>query len=1024
MQMKKTKNLSYRLIAFCAGMFFALGVSAQSTIKGHVQDADTGEEIIGASVVVKGTSGGAVTDLDGNFSVQCNSGATLVVSYVGYATQEVKASNGVVVSLKNDDQALNEVVVIGYGTVKKSDATGSVMTFTTDPKMKGVATNPQDMLVGKMAGVTVTTNGGASTDGATIRIRGGSSLTASNDPLIILDGVYIDNNTPGGMGNILSTINPNDIESFTVLKDASATAIYGSRASNGVIIITTKKGKSGKIKVSYDGSMTIATRRKDIDVFSGPEYRKLIEEVFAGDSRYDAVMDKLGYWRTNPETGESEQFFADTDWQKELFRTSVSTDHSLTAMGSITKNLPFRVSLGYTNNNGILNDDHMHRYTGSFNLNPTFFDGRLSVNLNGRAMWIKNNFSDRSLIKTAVSMDPTKPVHDPESQYGGYTSWLDANGNMLGFCDKNPVAGQNMKNNFSHAWNMIGSAQIEYKSLYVPGLKANLNLSIDGTHSWGINENYYNAPLAFQTLGNKNVYTNSKKNSLLDFYLTYAKGLEQIKSHFDVMGGYSWQHYYSNGHSTGYGQYTTDQPYTRLDEIDPATLYPVEDLINVNPEWKTEHYIVSFFGRLNYSFDDKYLFTFTLRDDGSSRFGKDNRWGVFPSLALGWRIIQEQFMQNQNVVSNLKLRFGWGKTGQQDINMGDYPYMGTYNFNTNGQSQYWRNGVWMALVKPNAYNPNLKWETTTTWNIGLDYGFLRNRINGSVDWYYRKTTNLINAEAKVPAGTNFSEFVVDNIGSLRNTGIEFTINTIPVQTKDITWEVNANFAYNSNKILELTNSGASTDLRRIGYTGYDGSQQNMAHAVGHPANMFYVFEQVYDEQGKPIEGLFVDQNNDGKLDDKDLHLYHCADPNFTYGISTKLQFRNWDFSVAGHGAFNNWVYNGIAANNSEIGIATIYANEYLRNRVTDAKNTRWDNKKVLSDYYVQNASFFRIDNITLGYSFANLFGSKINGRAYFVCQNPFVFTAYDGLDPEIPGGIDLDVYPRPVSFQLGLNLNF
>jgi len=704
----------------------------------------------------------------------------------------------------------------------------------------------------------------------------------------------------------------------------------------------------------------------------------------------------------------------------------VSTDHSAQIMGSLAEWLPIRVSVGYTNTNGILKTDHQHRYTGSVNLNPEFLKGHLKLNLNGRGQWQKNNFADRSTIRQAVSMNPTVPVEDPTSQYGGYWSWTDAGGQMLGFCDKNPVAGLYKHHDYAHAWNMIGSAQIEYNAFYVEGLKANLNLSIDGTHSWGENADDHDQPYnnKFSTLGTRSVYSTSKRNSLLDFYLTYNKDLKEIKSHFDVMAGYSWQHYYSYGTSTYYGQFTTDQTWNKLSDIDPSTLYPVAEQTNVSPKWETEHYIVSFFGRLNYSFDDKYLFTFTLRDDGSSRFGKDNRWGIFPSLALGWRIIQEKFMQNQNVLSNLKLRLGWGKTGQQDINMGDYPYMGTYTLNSNGQSQYWRNGAWQQLLKPNAYNPNLKWETTTTWNIGLDYGFLDNRINGSIDWYYRKTTDLINAEAKVPAGTNFAEYVVDNIGSLRNTGIEATVNFIPVQTKDFTWEISGNLAFNSNKILELTNSGAATDYRRFGSTGYDGAFQNMVHYVGNPASMFFVYEQVYDQDGRPIEGLFVDQNNDGVLDDNDLRPYHTADPNFTYGVNTKLQIKNWDFSVAGHGSAGNWVYNGIAANNSEIGPASIYANQYLRNRVKDALNTYWDMKKVLSDYYVQNAAFFRIDNITLGYTFQNLFGAKTTGRVYAVCQNPFVFTKYKGLDPEVAGGIDLDVYPRPVSFQLGLNLNF
>ena len=642
--MEKTKHLVCRLLMLCAVMLFALDVSAQTIISGHVKD-DIGEDVIGASVLIKGAPGGTVTDFDGNFKVQCEPGVTLVISYIGYMTQEVVAKDGMEVIMKDDNALLDEVVVIGYGSVKKADATGSVMTFQADPKLKGVANNPQDMLVGKMAGVTVTTNGGAATDGATIRIRGGSSLSASNDPLIILDGVYIDNSGISGMGNILSTINPNDIESFTVLKDASATAIYGSRASNGVIIVTTKKGKSGQVKVSYNGSVTASVRRKDIDVFSGDEYRKLVSDIFAGDSRYDEVMSKLGT--------------ENTDWQKELFRTGVSTDHSAQLMGSLAEWLPVRVSLGYTNTNGILKTDHQHRYTGSVNLNPEFFKGHLKLNLNGRGQFQKNNFADRSTIKTAVSMNPTVPVMDPNSQYGGYWSWTDANGQMLGFCDKNPVAGLDKHNDYAHAWNMIGSAQIEYNAFYVEGLKANLNLSIDGTHSWGENVDDYDQPYnnKFSTLGTRSVYSSSKRNSLLDFYLTYNKDLKEIKSHFDVMAGYSWQHYYSYGTSTYYGQYTTDQPWNRLTDIDPTTLYPVEEQTNVSPKWETEHYIVSFFGRLNYSFDDKYLLTFTLRNDGSSRFGKDNRWGLFPSLALGWRIIQEKFMQN--LVGASSLHWHW-----------------------------------------------------------------------------------------------------------------------------------------------------------------------------------------------------------------------------------------------------------------------------------------------------------------------------------------------------------------------------
>ena len=621
-----------RMLGLILGLFLSVGAFAQIEVKGHVKDA-AGEDIIGATVRVEGTQTATVSDFDGNFVLKAKEGATLVVSYVGYQNATVKAAPTVEVTLVDDETVLQDVVVIGYGSVRKSDATGSVMSVEADQLNKGLATSPADLLQGKTPGVQIVTNSGAPGAGAKIRIRGGSSLSASNDPLIVIDGLPISSTEISG-GDMLNTINPNDIESFSILKDASATAIYGSRASNGVIIITTKKGKSGQLKVSYSGSVTASMRRNDIDVFSGDEYRDLVGKIFAGDSRYDEVMTKMGN--------------ENTDWQKELFRTGVSTDHSAQIMGSLAEWLPIRVSVGYTNTNGILKTDHQHRYTGSVNLNPEFLKGHLKLNLNGRGQWQKNNFADRSTIRQAVSMNPTVPVEDPTSQYGGYWSWTDAGGQMLGFCDKNPVAGLYKHHDYAHAWNMIGSAQIEYNAFYVEGLKANLNLSIDGTHSWGENADDHDQPYnnKFSTLGTRSVYSTSKRNSLLDFYLTYNKDLKEIKSHFDVMAGYSWQHYYSYGTSTYYGQFTTDQTWNKLTDIDPSTLYPVAEQTNVSPKWETEHYIVSFFGRLNYSFDDKYLFTFTLRDDGSSRFGKDNRWGIFPSLALGWRIIQEKFMQN------------------------------------------------------------------------------------------------------------------------------------------------------------------------------------------------------------------------------------------------------------------------------------------------------------------------------------------------------------------------------------------
>ncbi len=1006
-----------RLAMICCLMLMGtVSAMAQSAtkIRGSVIDT-SGEGLPGASVRVKGGTEGTATDFDGKFELQCAPGTLLEVTYIGYVAQEVPAADGMVITLVEDSEMLNEVVVIGYGTVKKSDATGSLATLEADPKLKGVASTADDMLVGKIAGVTVTSGGGSATGGSSIRIRGGSSLSASNDPLIILDGVYLDNSGIGGVGNMLSTIDPNDIESFTVLKDASATAIYGSRASNGVILITTKKGKSGRVKITYDGTVSISHIKKKINVLDGNEFQDLIKNTFAGASNQNEVYTKLGL-AMNPETGEWESVSnANTDWQKEIFRTAISTEHNISALGSIGEFMPYRISLGYTNNNGILKTDHMRRYTGSIALTPSFFNGHLKASLFGKAMHIKSNFANGGAVGAAIFMDPTKPVYDDNSPYHGYWSWVGDDGNLISVATKNPVSILECWDDQAKVWNFIGSAQLEYNAFFVPGLKANLNLSIDASSSKGYSEAPFDAPSFANSLGFRNDWTNHRTNKQLDFYATYARDLESIKSHFDIMAGYSWQHYFVRNDWYTVGQHERD--------VD-GNLVPKETSISQG-ESKTEHYILSFFGRVNYSYDNRYLATFTLRDDGSSRFAKKNRWGLFPSLALAWRISEEAFMKEQNTLSNLKLRLGWGKTGQQDINQGDYPYLGSYSYSINNAASYYRDGEWSRLLKPNAYNEDLKWETTTTWNAGIDFGFLDNRINGSLDFYHRKTTDLINAEAKVPAGVNFAEYVVANIGSLTNTGLELTMNFVPIRTNDVTWEINTNVAWNKNKIIELTNGDNSAEIRRFGRTSSgDGSFQLKAHAVDQPAGMFYVYEQVYDSDGHPLEGVFVDRNDDGIVDENDLYFYHNADPSVTYGFSTKLQYKNWDFSVAGHGQGGNWIYNSVASNSAELSRARLFANAFLSNRTDYAFDTNWQTSKVLSDYYVQNGAFFRIDNITLGYSFENLFASRLGGRVYATVQNPFVFTKYKGLDPEISGGFDDNFYPRPVTYMLGLSLNF
>ncbi|WP_321334316.1 TonB-dependent receptor [uncultured Bacteroides sp.] len=1005
MKSAKRKKSFCKQFFLLIGLFFSVSAAAQQVrVSGTVKDA-IGEPVIGANVLIKGTTNGTITDLDGRYVLYSANlkKDVLVFSFIGYKNVEkpCQGRTEINATLVEDAQALAEVVVIGYGQVRKSDATGSLTSVKADPSIRGLAPNAQDMLVGKIAGVNITNAGGSPSAGATIRIRGGSSLSASNDPLIIIDGVPLDNGGIGGVGNLLSTVNPTDIESFTVLKDASATAIYGSRASNGVIIITTKKGSSGKVRVTYDGNVSVGTRVDEVKVMNGDEFRSFVTETFTGLTNQDEVIGKLGQ--------------ANTDWQGEIFRTAVSTEHNLSVYGSVKDVLPYRISMGYTNLNGILKTSNMERYTGSISLTPSLLDNHLNMTLNGKGMYVKNRFASQGAIGAAVSMDPTQPVYDENSPYGGYFTWTGADGNILGVATKNPLSLLEMTNDNSEVFNFIGNAQLDYKVHFFPDLHFNLNVGLDYSKSTGHKYTSEFAPSDYLNGGYDGNWEQRRRNSLLDFYAQYMKNLGFLDSHIDIMGGYSWQHYWRSGNNHDY----------RVSKID-AEGNP--EVISIN-NYETENYIVSFFGRLNYSIKDKYLLTFTLRDDGSSRFHKNNRWGIFPSVALAWRVINEDFIKDSKIISDLKLRLGWGITGQQDINQGDYPYMGRYEYSVGNQANYiwgYSNGVanWMSLIRPTSFNPDLKWESTATYNVGLDYGFLKNRITGSLDFYYRKTKDLINAETKVAAGTNFSEYVVANIGSLKNMGTEFSVNVIPVQTKSWEWELGANVAYNKNEITELSYGDNKNAIRRYGTTGGDGGFQLMAHTVGNPAGMYYVYEQLYDTSGKPIEGFYKDRNNDGQINEQDLYLYHKPAPDWTFGLNTKLSWKVWDISLAGHGSTGNYNYNAIAANNAELSSARVYANEFLSNRVMSAFDTRFQTKKVLSDYYVQDASFFRIDNITLGWSFDHIAKTAIKGRVYGTVQNPVVFTKYKGLDPEVAGGVDNDFYPRPLTVMFGVSINF
>ncbi len=1017
--MKQVKiKLPLRMMAIFFGLFLTATAFAQTfTVNGHVKDA-TGEDIIGATVRIAGQTGGVVTDFDGNFEIQAKSGDVLQVSYVGYEVAEVAAAPHVEVLLQDDTHALNEVVVIGYGVAKKNDLTGSVTALKPDEKNHGLVTNAQDMIQGKIAGVNVTSGGGTPGGGATIRIRGGSSLNASDDPLIVIDGLAMDNVGVKGAANPLTMVNPNDIESFTVLKDASATAIYGSRGSNGVIIITTKKGRAGMApKVSYNGNVSYSTKRKTLDVLDAAEYTGFIKKYYGADSEAASLLGN-----------------SDTDWQDEIFHGAVSHDHNVTLQGGLA-NMPYRLSVGYTDQNGILKTSNFQRVTTSVTLNPSFLQDHLKFNINGKFMYAHNRYANETAIGDATRMDPTQPItstDDKYKNYHGYWQWTDSGSSLKDDnyptmwnrnTVANPLSRLYEKNDRANSYDYMGNVEVDYQIHGFEDLRLHMNASGDWANGqqdtdyakWGPTNFYY---------GNSGFSKEHKYNLTYTAYAQYYKDFLETQ-HFDIMGGYEWSHSKHWGDSYYAGLYptTTNQVITYDDGTTAAAAgKPYNASTSI---WKTENYLVSFFGRANYIAWDQIMLTATVRRDGSSRFKE--HWATFPSFALGWKINELPFLKNVNGLDELKLRIGWGKTGQQEA-IGDYNYFASYNVNnTNVDGRYPILGVndQGLLYRPDAYNADLKWETTTTKNIGLDFSFFRNRVTGSVDVYHRKTTDLINW-ASVSAGSNFRNQVVSNIGSLENKGVEASLTVRPVVTEKFQWELTANFTYNKNEITELT--GESSLILTGGISAGTGNYVQ-ANTPGYPKKSFYVFQQVYDENGIPLEGVYVDRNSDGIINDSDRYLYKSPDAPYTAGLSSRFQFWNWDFGFGLRASFDNYVYWDKEAGYSNVSKRYDSSFGYLQNVIPGAVERNWSTyDHALSDYFVHNASFLKCDNITLGYSFNNLFRggaySGITGRIYASATNVFTITKYKGIDPEVYGGIDNNMYPRPFTLQLGVNLNF
>ncbi len=977
------------LLFMSAIIISTTGYSQVKTISGKVTDAGNGEMLPGVSVVVKGTTKGTATNFDGDYKIDVEANQTLIFSFIGYTSQEivVGSENVLNVKLALSVESLEEVVVIGYGQVKKEDATGSVTAISSDDFNVTAMTSPIGLVSGKIAGVQITTGGGAPGEGATIRIRGGSSLSASNDPLIVVDGVPVDNDGVSGMRSPLSTIHPSDIETFTVLKDASATAIYGSRASNGVIIITTKKGRKGTgLQVGYNGYTSLSVKSGEIDVLSSDEFRSLVKQEKGENSNAAKLLGT-----------------ANTNWQDEIYESAISIDHNISLTGNI-KEMPFRASVGYTNENGILKTSGMERGTATLGFNPSFFDSHLRFNLNLKGMLVRNEFANQGAIGSAVSFDPTKPVYSGSSKYGGYFTWLQPNGDPNTLAPNNPMAMLMMHNDVSNVKRSIGNLQTDYRFHFLPELNATLNLGYDISNSEGNVTEPMNAPWTFGNGGGYfNEYTQRKENTLLDFYLNYVKDIESIDSKIDIMGGYSWQHFWRENYS-----YSTNGSGTEI--LSPKNYDP------------TESYLVSFFGRLNYTFKERYLLTLTVRQDGTSRFSPETRWGTFPSAAFAWQIKDEPFLANVKAVSDLKLRLGYGITGQQNIGSGDYPYLPKYVYSFDN-ARYQFGDQYYTTYRPDGYDANIKWEETSTMNIGLDYGFIDNRITGSIDAYLRKTDDLINF-IPIPAGTNLSNYLLTNVGDLENKGIEFTINAIPVSKPDLSWEIGFNATYNKNEITKLT---ATDDPKYQGvFTGgISGAVGNtiQIHSVGMPAYSFFVYEQVYDENQKPIEGLYVDRNEDGQITSQDLYHYKKAAPDVYMGFNTKLNWKNWDFGFNGRVNLGNYVYNNNWSSSGTLN-NLYWSTGYMNNVSSNALVTRFQNPQYFSDYYIKDASFLRMDNINLGYTFRNFYNERMSMRLYLSAQNVFVITNYEGLDPEVSNGIDNNLYPRPRIFMMGLNIGF
>ena len=969
------------------------------TVSGRIID-ETSLPLPGATVVLKGTKISAGADINGYFKLTSvpNGAQVLVVSFIGYDHLEqpvnVNGTINVTLQLKSSSVLLNQVAVIGYGTVKKADATGAVDVVTAKDFNQGAVNSIQEAIAGKVPGVVITSNSGAPGNTSTIRIRGTTSINASSDPLIVVDGVPLSNVVAGGTDNILATINPDDVENVTILKDASATAIYGSRGSSGVILITTKRGTKD-FTVNYNVTASLSVIPKEVPVYTADQFRSVINQVYGSQTAVTSLLGK-----------------ANTNWQDQVYQKAFGDDHNLSISGS-AKNMPYRVSVGYDNADGILKTDSYTRNTIAVGLDPSLFNNSLNIHINLKGLYNLNDFADQAAIGSAVNYDPTQPVYNGNTRWRGYTTWTtngntDINGAPVTLATANPLARLNETDNKSTQRRSLGNVLFNYKIPGVDGLTANANLGYDVSLAFGhdnVRDSTQWIYLPIASGGQKVYYNTVNRNLLAEYYLNYKKDLKSISSVIDATAGYSYSDFYTNGN-------------TSSSDYDQKVFNPAQP-------YKTDYRLISFFGRVNYTFKDKYLFTFTLRDDGTSKFAPADRWGLFPAAAFAWKIKDENFMKNSNLFSDLKLRIGYGTTGQQDLtNNNNYPYLPVFALSDNA-SRYQFGNTFYNTERPGPYDAGIKWESTTTSNIGLDFGFFNNRLTGSIDAYYKKTSNLLNI-VNVPVLTNFASTLLENIGSMQNVGGELALNAIIIEQKDWRWQMGYNISFNKNKILNLVGSTGPGFIQVNPNSGIAGTTSGdiQANEVGHPINSFYVYQQIYSPNGKPIEGGYVDRNGDGQINSSDLYLDHSPDPTVLMGINSDLSYKRFDFSFSGRVSLGNYNYNNVASGATYRGLYSSLG--YLSNQNTNASQTQFYTALTTnqSDYYIQNASFFRMDYMTFGYTFPSYDNNKLKLRLTAGVQNVFVITPYKGLDPEISGGLDNNFFPRPRIFQLGLNATF